>query len=79
MTITDNSATSAIPLMECMKNDGLLFEAKPDLDPTKTLAVLPFSSGTTGPPKGKCYFHVIIKTIKSVLNPSCGLTTALWI
>ena len=78
MTITDNSATSAIPLMECMKNDGLLFEAKPDLDPTKTLAVLPFSSGTTGPPKGKCYsllsHNLIIKTIKSVLTPSSGLT-----
>ena len=53
MTVTDNSTTSAIPLMECMKNDGSLFETKPDLDPTKTLAVLPFSSGTTGPPKGK--------------------------
>ena len=42
-----------MPLMECMKNDGSLYETKPIIDPAKTLAVLPFSSGTTGPPKGK--------------------------
>ena len=60
MTITDNSTTSAIPFMECMKNDGSLFETKPDLDPTKTLAILPFSSGTTGPPKGKYYVLLLV-------------------
>ena len=65
MTITDNSTLSAIPLMECMKNDGSLFETKPDLDPTKTLAILPFSSGTTGPPKGKYNLSLDIKFIYS--------------
>ena len=75
MTVTDNSTTSAIPLMECMKNDGSLFEAKPDLDPAKTLAVLPFSSGTTGPPKGKClsffFLLCIIKLVVYILFIAC--------
>merc|ERR1719209_1257155 len=57
VTVTEQSVTAAIPFTEFVANDGTLYDKKPDFDVTKTLAILPFSSGTTGPPKGVMVTH----------------------
>ena len=38
-------------------DDGSLYDEDRSCDPHKEICVLPFSSGTTGPPKGVCLTH----------------------
>ena len=39
-------------LSEFLSNDGTGYDSRPSFDVRETLGILPFSSGTTGPPKG---------------------------
>ena len=39
-------------LSEFLSNDGTGYDSRPYFDVRETLGILPFSSGTTGPPKG---------------------------
>ena len=41
-----------------LEDDGSMYRIdKDNLDPLQDVAVMPFSSGTTGPPKGVCLSH----------------------
>jgi len=57
VTVSDNSTSGATPFTEFVANDGSLYDRKPNFDVTTNLAILPFSSGTTGPPKGVMLTH----------------------
>lgn len=46
-----NSRTGATPLSEFLR-PAAGWAARPHLDPAAHTAIMPFSSGTTGPPKG---------------------------
>ena len=68
VTVTDNSSTAAVPFSEFISNDGSLYDKKPEFDVTKTLALLPFSSGTTGPPKGVMVTHQNLTSAMFIAN-----------
>ena len=49
--MTEQSGKAA-RLSEFLSNDGTGYDSRPSFDVRETLGILPFSSGTTGPPKG---------------------------
>ena len=49
--MTERSEKAA-RLSEFLSNDGAGYDSRPSFDVRETLGILPFSSGTTGPPKG---------------------------
>ena len=49
--MTERSEKAA-RLSEFLSNDGTGYDSRPSFDVRETLGILPFSSGTTGPPKG---------------------------
>ena len=51
LSVTEGSRTAG-RLAELLTNDGTGYDTRPDFDVCDTLGILPFSSGTTGPPKG---------------------------
>jgi len=51
-----------------LQADGSLFDKKADFDPSETLALLPFSSGTTGMPKGVMLSHKTVTNIISIVS-----------
>ena len=51
ISVTERSEMAGT-LTEFLSNDGSGYDRRPDFDVRETLGILPFSSGTTGPPKG---------------------------
>lgn len=73
VSITENTKSSALPLTQVTSNDGKKFENRPDFCLSTTMAVLPFSSGTTGPPKGVMLTHQTLVTNMCIYNdPASG-------
>lgn len=64
-------------------DDGSLYKRDDGFDPTEDVAVLPFSSGTTGPPKGVQLTHYnIVANLSQIdhpdvtmLSPTTGIKT----
>jgi len=57
VTMSDDPTSSAMPFEQFTDNDGADYDKRPLIDPRSSVAVLPFSSGTTGPPKGVMLTH----------------------
>ena len=71
VVIGDHEPSSdVIPLTALLSDDGVGFTAPPVIDATNDLAFLPYSSGTTGMPKGVMLTHRnIISNQVQVFNP----------
>ena len=64
------SSPDVVPLSTLLSDDGAGFTAPPVIDATNDLAFLPYSSGTTGMPKGVMLTHRnIISNQVQVFNP----------
>jgi len=58
VTMSDNPTSSAVPFSQFTDNDGSDYDLKRSvIAPRSSVAILPFSSGTTGPPKGVMLTH----------------------
>ena len=57
VTLSDLPTTAATPFTQFTDNDGSGYDKRETIDPRSRLAVLPLSSGTTGPPKGVMLSH----------------------
>jgi len=54
-----------------VKDDGSLYGQNRSCDPHKDIVVLPYSSGTTGPPKGVCLTHFnLVANLCQVMHPA---------
>lgn len=64
IVIEDDAREDCHSFSEMVKSDtkGVQFSTGGDSDTTKTISLLPYSSGTTGPPKGVLLTHANITT-----------------
>ena len=75
VTISENTKTSAFPLEGITNNDGTSFEKRPRFDLSSTVAILPFSSGTTGHPKGVMLTHQNLTASMAIFNDQASGNT----
>ena len=55
--VSDEAAGGNAPYSELSGDDGSAHPGKVDINPREDIAVLPYSSGTTGLPKGVMLTH----------------------
>ena len=67
-----------IPFIElALMDDGALYGTnRDDFDPVEDIAVMPYSSGTTGPPKGVALTHYnLVANMVQILHPDVKMVS----
>ena len=64
------------PFNKLIEDNGALFEPDNSIDPMNDPVMLPYSSGTTGIPKGN-KFHLVYRTFRKNKVISCYLLISL--
>lgn len=69
----ESTPEGCVSFMDMVKNDdGSLYGKDKSLDAFEDVAALPYSSGTTGPPKGVCLTHYnLVANLAQTLHPDC--------
>ncbi|KAL4225255.1 hypothetical protein ACF0H5_015943 [Mactra antiquata] len=70
IVIIDGSADKCRPFQSFLDDDGTRFPENVDIDPRKSILALPYSSGTTGLPKGVMLSH--FNMISNLIQAKCG-------
>ena len=76
ISVTEDSKLAGT-LTEFISNDGTGYDSRPAFDVRETLGILPFSSGTTGPPKGVMLTNQNLTATVSLANnkdSGCSVT-----
>lgn len=74
--LLDGEGHKCRPFSTLLEDNGMAFPENVDIDPKKTILLLPYSSGTTGLPKGVMLSHFnVINSLRQAIKWVCFLNT----